>query len=147
MSLIERLKSRRRQIHRVEVPGWDEPVGLVRLTQQEEHDAHVGARETFTGEVDLVLSDAFMAEVGVQILARAMVYPDHLSDGQIVRVFKSPKELRELCDGAEIEHLLTAYNAHPAHDLWREVGKAGGVDGLARAVLDPPTAGTGERGN
>ncbi len=146
-ALIRRLTSRLRKIHQVNVPEWDDPVGLVRLTRQEEHDAQLAAHDLFAGKaIDLVLADAYDAELSVQILARALVYPEHLSDGQLVRIFKDPKQLRKLCSGSELEFLIVAYNEHPDQDLWERLKKAGGIQGVARALQDPPVGGSAGSG-
>jgi len=139
--LIDRLRRRRREIMVVDVPGWDEPVGLVNLNSQEALDCHLDAEKLFGQRSNLLLADAWNAEVVYQTLALALVNSRHTPDGQVVRLFKSVDDLRKTLNAGEVGFLMDRYEEHPDRKLWQQVDKAGGVDKVGAVLADKALSG------
>ncbi len=145
--IIGALRSRVRKIMPVSLPGFDLPMGIVILNQEEMHQAHLRTQEAFGKYGDAVaLMDAWQAELARQILSYAVVHPKHIDD-QVIRVFKSPEELREVLSGPEVDWLMNQYNQHPDSKFWDSLTQEDTGSSVIDELATNPTTGQSGSGS
>ena len=143
--IMARLRSRKRSIKRITLPGTEEVLGLVALTQDEVLASQLATQEALGDKAnDLAMMDAWNAECAVQMMSRAIVHPEHI-DGDVLTVFKSADELRKSLTTEEIAWVENEYHSHPDKSFWRTLDSAKIEAAIKEVATDPTTGQSGSK--